>query len=300
MTADGPPAELHDPATPLPAFRYPEDAARALARAAEHARWRATPAGTVPSLPTIRADEASAIVARVLAAVDETGGTWLRPRDVHALLGCYGLPLAAEQVAPTAAAAARAATDLATPIALKAIAPGLLHKSDAGAVALGLRTPAAVRRAAHAMRKRLAANGTAVDGFLVQAMAPDGVELLVGATADPLFGPVVACGAGGVDVELTRDVGVRLAPLTDRDARELVRGLGLFPLLEGYRGRPAVDVAALEDVVLRVSALVDAHPQIAELDCNPVVVHAGGALVVDARVRVVDAPPPRPTPALRA
>lgn len=300
MTAGGAPAELHDPAAPLPVFRYPEDAARALARAAEHAAWRATPMGDVPSLPAIRRDEASAIVARALTATDETGGAWLQPRDVHALLGCYGLPLAAQQVAPTAAAAARAAAELATPTALKAIAPGLLHKSDAGGVALGLRTPAAVRRAAHAMRERLGARGIEIDGFLVQAMAPDGVELLVGATADPLFGPVVACGAGGVNVELTRDVGVRLAPLTDRDARELVHGLAIFPRLEGYRGTPAADVAALEDVVLRVSALVDTHPEIAELDCNPVVAHPGGALVVDARVRVAHTPPPPPTPALRA
>jgi acyl-CoA synthetase (NDP forming) len=149
------------------------------------------------------------------------------------------------------------------------------------------------------MRVRLAEQGIAVEGFLVQAMAPAGVELLVGATGDPLFGPVVACGAGGVNVALSRDVGVRLAPLTDRDASELVRELDVYPLLRGHRGAPARDVAALEDVVLRVGALADAHPAVAELDCNPVIVHRHGAVVVDARVRVTQPAPRRPIPALR-
>src|SRR6185312_5675431 len=264
MGASGAPDELHDAAAPLPAFA------------------------------DSRRDEAAAVIARALARAEGAAGAWLTPSEAHALLACHGVPLAPERVAETPAAAARGATELAAPIALKAIAPGLLHKSDAGAVALGLRTPAAVCRTASAMRARLAAQGIAVEGFLVQAMAPAGVELLVGATGDPLFGPVVACAAGGVNVALTRDAGVRLAPLTDRDANELVRELDLYPLLRGHRGAPAVDVAALEDVVLRVGALADAHPAIAELDCNPVVVHPDGAVVVDARVRVVQPAPARP------
>jgi acyl-CoA synthetase (NDP forming)/L-amino acid N-acyltransferase YncA len=300
MTAAGAPAGLHDPAAPLPVFRYPEDAARALARAAEHAVWRERPAGEAPSFPDSRRHEAAALIARALTRSEVADDGWLQPSEVHALLASHGIPLAPQRTVETAAAAARAAAELPMPIALKAIAPGLLHKSDAGGVALGLRTPTAVQRAAHAMRDRLTAAGQRVDGFLVQAMAPDGVELLVGATGDPLFGPVVACGAGGVNVALTRDVGVRLTPLTDRDAGELVRELALYPLLRGHRGAAPVDVAALEDVVLRVGALVDAHPEIAELDCNPVVVHPDGAVVVDARVRVIAPAPPRPTPALRA
>jgi len=300
MTAAGAPAELHDPAGSLPVFRYPEDAARALARAAEHAVWRARPAGEIPAFPDSRRHEAAALIADALTRAEGADGTWLDTREVQALLTCHGIPLTPQRVVETATAAARAATELAGPIALKAIAPGLLHKSDVGAVALGLQTPTAVRRAAHAMRARLAEQQIAIEGFLVQAMAPDGVELLVGATSDPLFGPVVACGGGGVNVALTRDVGVRLAPLTDRDAGELVRGLALYPLLRGHRGAPAVDVGALEDVVLRLSALVDAHPEIAELDCNPVIAHPGGAVVVDARVRVVHPAPPRPMPALRS
>jgi acetate---CoA ligase (ADP-forming) len=299
MTAGATPAELAEPPAAVPVFRYPEDAARALGRAVEHARWRAQPRGEVPVLDDVRRDEASAIIARALAEASGAGGGWLEPFAVHRLLSCYGVPLAAERVVRSATAAARATAELDGPVALKAIAPGLLHKSDVGGVELNLSGPSAVRRAAQAMRERLAQEGIALDGFLVQRMAPPGAELLVGATADPLFGPVIACGAGGRAVELLHDVAVRLAPVTDRDAHELLRELKTFPVLQGYRGEPAADLAALEDVILRVGALAEAHPQIVELDCNPVIAGPGGAVVTDARIRVAPAAPPRPTPALR-
>jgi acetate---CoA ligase (ADP-forming) len=125
------------------------------------------------------------------------------------------------------------------------------------------------------------------------------VEMLIGVVHDPLFGPVVACGAGGVAVELVKDVAVRISPLTDLDAREMLRSLRTFPLLQGYRGSPASDVAALEDVLLRVSVMVDAHPAIAEMDCNPVVALPEGAVIVDARVRVEAPKPARPLSARR-
>lgn len=263
----------------------------------------------VPTFADARPDEAAAIVARALGAVGggvgTTGdgaaaGAWLEPDDVHALLACYGVPLAPQRIARTPTGVARAAAELGGgPVALKAIAPGLLHKSDVGGVALGVPSPAAARRAAQAMRERVAAAGHALEGWLVQAMAPPGQELLVGATADPLFGPVVACGAGGRAVELLHDVAVRLTPVTDRDAREMVDSLSIAPLLRGARGEPPVDLPALEQVVLRIGALVDAHPEIVELDCNPVVAHPGGAVVVDARVRVAPAAPAAPAPALR-
>jgi acetate---CoA ligase (ADP-forming) len=298
MTAGAAPAELAEPPAAVPVFRYPEDAARALGRAVEHARWRARSRGEVPALDDVRRDEASAIVARALAETGGDGG-WLDPLAVHRLLSCYGVPLAAEQVVHSPTAAARAAAELDGAVALKAIAPGLLHKSDVGGVALGLRGPSAVRRAAQAMRERLAQEGIALDGLLVQRMAEPGAELLVGATADPLFGPVIACGAGGRAVELLHDVAVRLAPVTDLDAREMLHELRTFPLLQGYRGEPAADLAAIEDVILRVGALAEAHPQIVELDCNPVIAGPQGAVVTDARIRVAPAAPPRPAPALR-
>jgi acyl-CoA synthetase (NDP forming) len=118
--------------------------------------------------------------------------------------------------------------------------------------------------------------------------------MLVGVVHDPLFGPVVACSAGGTAVELVRDVAVRVTPITDLDASEMVRSLRTFPLLQGFRGTPIADVRALEDVILRVGAMVDAHPSIAEMDCNPVMVLPRGAVVVDARIRVQPTAPELP------
>jgi acetyl coenzyme A synthetase (ADP forming)-like protein len=306
MTAERAPAVLRagKDAPPLPSFRYPEDAARSLGRAVAHARWRAEPRGTVPMFAQARPDEAAATIARALGASDGAAGCWLAPSDVAALLRCYGVPLARQRIESTPTGVARATSELlaggASAVALKAIAPGLLHKSDVGGVAVGLGSPAAARRAARQMRERVATAGHALEAFVVQAMAPPGQELLVGATSDPLFGPVVACGAGGRAVELMHDVSVRLTPVTDRDARAMVDSLAIAPLLRGARGEPPVDLPALEQVVLRIGALVDAHPEIAELDCNPVIAHPGGAVVVDARVRVVPVAPPTPAPALRS
>jgi acyl-CoA synthetase (NDP forming) len=117
-------------------------------------------------------------------------------------------------------------------------------------------------------------------------MARKGVEMLVGVVHDPQFGPVVACGAGGVQVELLRDVSVRLTPLSQEDASEMIRSLKTYPLLTGFRGAPVCDVSALENALLRVSAMVEDIPQISELDCNPLVVHERGATILDARIRV--------------
>ena len=164
--------------------------------------------------------------------------------------------------------------------------PGLLHKSDAGAVRLGLRGASAVARAARELRSSLGADGNAVDGFVVQAMAPQGVEMLVGIVSDPQLGPVVACGAGGTAVELLGDVQVRLAPVAPIEATDMIRALRTFPLLDGFRNAPRADVPALEDIVVRIGWLAANHPEIAELDLNPVIVAPTGATAVDARVRV--------------
>jgi acyl-CoA synthetase (NDP forming) len=129
-------------------------------------------------------------------------------------------------------------------------------------------------------------------------MGTTGVEMLIGVVHDPLFGPIVACGAGGVQVEVLRDVSVRLTPLSQQDASEMIRSLRTYPLLTGFRGSPVCDVAALEDGLLRVSAMVEDIPQIAELDCNPFVVNEHGAVILDARIRVT-AVEPRPLPGVR-
>src|SRR4029077_8175259 len=144
----------------------------------------------------------------------------------------------------------------------------------------------AVRSAAATMAGRLEQAGHQVSGYLIQAMAPAGVEMLVGVVQDQHFGPVLACGAGGTATELLKDVAVRITPITRSEAGRMVRSLKTFPLLDGYRGAPKADVAALEDVLLRVSALIDRHSEIAEMDLNPLIVHPTGATVVDARIRL--------------
>jgi acyl-CoA synthetase (NDP forming) len=192
------------------------------------------------------------------------------------------------------AQAGRAAGALGGQIVLKANAAGVLHKTEAGAIRLGLQGVEAVESAAADMNTRLSASGHPPESFQVQRMAPPGVEMIVGVVHDPHFGPLVACGAGGTMVELLRDVSVRLTPLGPGDASEMVRSLKTFPLLEGFRGRPPADIAALEDALLRISALAEDLPQIAELDCNPLLVLEKGVVILDARVRVKVVEPPRP------
>jgi acyl-CoA synthetase (NDP forming) len=279
----------------VPAYRTPEEAVRALAQVREYARRRARSAAKAPPTPAgLDPDAAAATLARALAE----GDAWLPPERVAALLGAYGIPQARSRTAGTAAGVTRCAAELDGPLAVKAIAPGLVHKSDVGGVRLGVAGAAAAGRAARAIATALRGAGAEPTGFVVQEMAPEGVEMLVGVAGDPDLGPVVVCAAGGRAVELLGDAQMRLAPLTARDATEMIRELRTFPLLDGYRGAPPADVAALEDVLLRVSALAADHPEIAELDCNPVLVAPGGATVVDARVRVAPVAPARPLPSL--
>jgi len=289
MAAAEPPAALREGAT-IPIFAFPEEAARALVHGAAYARWRREPEGTVPDFADLNRVDAEDLLTRRLAA----GAGWLEPAELEALLAFYGIPMADSGIAADAVEAGRLARRLGPLVALKAIAPGLLHKTEAGAVRLGLKGPGAVRREAQAMTERLRAQGMEPSGFLVQEMVPPGVEMLVGVVHDPHFGPVIACGGGGVQAELIKDVAVRITPLTDRDAAAMPRSLATFPLLQGYRGSPPTDIGSLERLLLRVSALVEDHPELAEMDLNPVVVGPGGAIVVDARARIAAPPPVAP------
>jgi acetyl coenzyme A synthetase (ADP forming)-like protein len=281
MQARGVPEELRTADVRVPSYAFPEDAAIALARIVRYGEWLDRPVLPPPHFDDVRRDQAAAIVAAALGR----GDGWLPPQDVRSLLECYGLPVLDERVVTDSAHVQAAAEQLGGKVVLKAIAPGVIHKTEAGAVRLDL-SPDEAARAAPDMAERLRQQGHPPRAFLVQRMAPPGVEMIVGVVHDPSFGPVVACGAGGTLVELLKDVSVRLTPLSTRDAEEMVRELKTYPLLTGYRGAPPSDMAALIDVILRVAALVDDLPQIAELDLNPVRVHERGATVVDARVRI--------------
>jgi acetyl coenzyme A synthetase (ADP forming)-like protein len=292
MSTRGLPDQLRGAQVRLPSYTFPEQAAIALARASAYGTWRVKPRGVVPAFMDVRVDEAASIVATGL----ERGDGWLDPSDVDRLLACYGIPTVTSGRAAAPDEVADVARRIGGPVALKAYGPDLVHKTELGAVAL--RVPVSeVADRARGMAEAIRANGIEPSGFIVQRMVPDGVEMFVGMTHDPVFGPVLAVGAGGTAVELTRDIAVRVTPITDLDAAEMVRELATFPLLDGYRGAPATDVPAIEHVLLRVSALVEDHPGISELDLNPVMALTDSAVVVDARVRVTVGPPePSPQP----
>jgi acyl-CoA synthetase (NDP forming) len=266
----------------VPSYAYPENAARAFAAGWAYGQWRARPLGRRPELSGTRTDVAAEIVSAYLSRCPEGG--WLSPAESLRLLDCYGLPLADWRMVRSADEAARSAVELGGDVALKAEVPGVVHKTEAGAVELGLRGEREVRRAYEALAERFTDR---LEGMLVQKMAPEGVEVLCGITQEPVFGPLVVFGLGGVATDVLGDTGARLTPLTDLDADELVCSVRSAPLLLGHRGRAPVDVAGLRNTLLRLSRLAEDHPDIAELDLNPVIARPDGVVAVDARVRVI-------------
>lgn len=269
---------------PVPAYTYPETAVRALAHAVSYGEWRTRPAGE-----EVRPSGTDANAARRLLEAQPPGTEWLTGQDAMDLLATYGIPVLPSRAVHDAAGAARAAAELGPPVAVKATGPGLLHKSEHGGVRLGLTDATDAGRAYEEMQGAL---GEAMDGALVQPMATQGVETIAGFVAHEAFGSVVLFGLGGTAVELLGDHVTRLAPLTDVEAREMVHGLRAAPLLTGFRGSEPVDLAALEDLLLRLGRLAAELPELVEADCNPVMATPSGAVVVDARIRVrFDAPP---------
>ena len=274
----------------IPSYLFPETAARALGHAVRYGAWRSRQQGQVPELAGIRHDDARRLVADVLAR-QHLGG-WLPPDQVAGLLACYGIELVRAIGVASADEAVRATADLGGgPMVLKADVPGLVHKSDAGAVVLDLRTTDDVTRGYAELARRFAPGLRQV---LVQPMLAEGVAVLVGVAHEPVFGPLVVFGLGGVASDVLGDHAARLTPLTDVAAREMIRGIRASALLYGHRGSAPVDVESLADILLRVSRLADEVPEIAELDLNPVIAQADGAHPVDARIRLVPAEPQDP------
>lgn len=266
----------------IAAYGDPEAAVRALAALTRRELRARRPPGVVPRLDADR--EAARRV--VLRAVEQRR-EWLEPAEVETLLRAYGFRSPRSALAATPQEAEAAARSIGGPVALKAVSAGLLHKSDVGGVRLDVQPDDAARASAE-MLTRVVAKGYQPKGVLVQEMARGVAEVILGISADPKFGPLLMFGAGGIFVEVLKDVSFRLAPLTDEDARRMVRGIRAFPLLEGVRGRPPADVAAVEDALLRLSALATHLPEVREMDVNPLVVgeRGQGAVAVDARVRL--------------
>jgi acetyl coenzyme A synthetase (ADP forming)-like protein len=271
MSSEGVPAALRGSRHVAP-FAYPESAANALGHAAQRAEWLRRPQGTVPALEGVDRDAAHAVVARALEKHDDV---WLDPAATRELLLAYGVPLVPERVATSADEAVAAARELGLPAVVKTASPGA-HKTETGGIALDLADEEGVRAA-------VARIGVPV---VVQPMVASGAELLAGIVQDPVFGPLVAFGPGGVFAELIGEARFRIAPLTDADAEELVTSGKAGRLVAGFRGAPAADVAALTDLVHRLARLGEDLPTVAELDLNPVLALPDRCLAVDARVRV--------------
>src|SRR6185295_8174836 len=223
-------------------------------------------------------------------AADARGETWLTDEELRRVLHAFNLPLVAATVVHNRDDAAASAAVLGFPVVAKVHSARIQHKTDVGGVQINLQDQEAVRAAFDELMARAAGAGVPLDetAVLIQPMLKGGVETMIGITADPLFGPLIGFGLGGIFVELMADMRFRIAPLTDRDADELLHEIRGLPLLQGYRGQPAMDIAALREVLLRVSRLADEVPEIAELDLNPVIAlpDGHGCRVVDARIKV--------------
>jgi acetyltransferase len=264
-----------------PVYRFPESAARALSRLSRYAEWRRRPAHEAPS--DFAVDDAA--VAAILEAAPEG---YLSDQLAFRVLRHYGIPLVAGRKVETPQQVLEVAEEIGYPLVLKAIGPELVHKSDVGGVHLDLRTRDDVERALTEIDTSLAAAGRAFEGFLVQEMASDGHEVIFGLSIDERFGPLLMFGLGGKYVEVLRDVRFGVTPLAPSEARDMIRGLRGFPLLEGVRGEPPADLDRLEEILLRLAQLADRHRRIRELDINPFLAAPKGveSKALDVRIRV--------------
>ncbi|HTT53709.1 MAG TPA: GNAT family N-acetyltransferase [Streptosporangiaceae bacterium] len=271
-----------DPDSPaVPAYAYPESAARALGRAARYGMWRATPPGKIPDLDGLRQDRARELVAGFLA--DTPSGGWL-PREQNAeLLSCYGLPLVESAAVTTEEGAVAAAGRFGGPVALKADVPRLVvRRSGAGAILLDLHGADEVRRGYRALSNTF---GSRLAGVIVQPMVAGGVQVTLGVLEEQVFGPLVLFGLADA-LGVLPDRTARLAPLTESDADDLIRSVHTAPILPQHPGAPGANLVSLKEMMLRVSRMADDLPQIAELELSPVVVRPEGAVAVNGRIRV--------------
>lgn len=267
----------------IPAFMFPESAARALAAMVRYRRWRDRPPGEVVAFDVDRGRAAAAI-----DRADSAGRRWLASDEVFEVLDAYGIPHAAGRRVASVDEAVEAAGSIGWPVVLKLESEEIVHKSDVGGVALDLGDETELRGAWDRILERAGAD--AVEAMRVQPMLKGGRETVIGMTTDDLFGPLVMFGLGGIHVEVLRDVAFRIAPVSDTDADEMIRSIRGYPLLAGVRGEESVDFDALRDTIQRVSQLVLDHPRIGEMDLNPFLAFSDPerCVAVDGRIALVD------------
>lgn len=286
MMIAGGPARMAIDSREVPSFIFPEDAVQALAKAYSYAVHKNTPEGTVPKFPEINSEEVRKEIF-ALAAI-ERKGKWLLPEVSTALLKEYGIRALEVYPAFTAGEAARISSGIGFPLAIKLRSGSIIHKTDFGGVFLELRSPEEVSDAFKKIERSVTEAGRRdeVEGVVLQKMAYGGQEVITGMVLDPVFGPLIMLGLGGIQVELMKDVAFWLHPLTDLDPERMLRQLKSLPLLEGWRGRPPRDIEALKDVLLRFSKIVEDFPEIEEMEINPLIVFENGmgCTAVDTRI----------------
>jgi acetyltransferase len=280
----------------IPSYAFPEAAARTLARAVSYGVWRHKQPGKVPAIQGVETERGREAIAKAMDGAKPGESRWMAGAGMEALCRAYGIRTSGAKPAGNRGEAASVAKSLGFPIVMKVYSPDVLHKTDVQGVRLNLKTEEEAARAFDEIRAALARQnpGARFQGVTIERMVQGGVETIAGVTRDPTFGPIVLFGMGGVSAELLRDVSVRVAPLTDRDAEEMVREIRGFPLLDGYRGAPKANVASVVDLLHRVSKLASEQDEVAEMDLNPVLVFQGDApcVALDARVRLVAAARP--------
>jgi len=273
----------------VPSFAFPEATATAIAKACEYNDWMKRPTGVIQEMAGIDAQNGKQIV---VSALEHSSARpfWLSNDAVVNLLRHYGINMVRSKSAVTVEEAIKAAYELGYPVVMKLISATITHKTEVGGVFLDLRSQKEIEKAFMQIKDHLVNLGreNEMQGVILQQMIPEGVEVIVGVTQDPSFGSLMMFGMGGIYTELFRDVTFRIHPLTDVDAQEMIHSIKAYQLLEGWRGSNPSDIQALEELLLRASALIEDLPQIVELDLNPVKVleQGKGYVVVDARVMI--------------
>jgi acetate---CoA ligase (ADP-forming) len=267
----------------VPGYIFPESAAKALAAMYRHRQWLERPEGSIREFDVDRDT-----VQRVVREACGRGTDHLAGPEALAVFRAYGIPVLESRVVNTADEAAAAAEELGLPVVLKVESADVVHKSDVGGVVVNLGTADEVRAEFDAMMARVRAKlpDARLDGALIQPFVRGGRETIIGGTTDPTFGPLLMFGLGGIYVEAMQDVSFRVSPVSDEDAREMVRAIRGYRVLEGFRGEPPVDQATLIEMIQRVSQLMMENPEIEELDINPFLIKEHGGVALDARIRV--------------
>jgi acetyltransferase len=277
-------AALHE--ANIPGYLFPESAARSLG-----AMWRQKERERYPVGKLVALDVDDDAVRAAIGRARKSGALKLSEADALHVLEAYGIPVSPWTFAATLDEVASKAPRLGFPLAVKIVSPDIIHKTEYGAVRLDIEDAEDLEGSVTSMLEQVrgrfdTATPPRIEGFLLQRMAPSGREIIIGLNRMPTMGPMVLFGLGGIYVEALADVALRICPITDVDAHQMIRDVKMFKLLEGFRGEAPRDLGALEDALLRISQLAIRHPEIAEMDINPILSLADGAVAVDARIQL--------------